>query len=27
MRCLEITGIDKHPAVQIRQPNAEAVAA
>jgi anti-anti-sigma factor len=26
-RILEITGIDKHPAVQIRQPNAETVAA
>ncbi len=27
MRCLEITGIDKHPAVEIRQGDAEPVAA
>jgi anti-anti-sigma factor len=27
LRLLEITGIDKHPAVAIRQPNAETVAA
>ena len=26
-RCLEITGIDKHPAVKIRQPDVEPVAA
>jgi hypothetical protein len=26
-RCLEITGIDKHPAVEIRQEDAEPVAA
>ena len=27
MRCLEITGIDKHPAVEIRQEDAKPVAA
>ena len=26
-RCLEITGIDKHPAVKVRQPDVEPVAA